>query len=174
MVYQFIDVEYNVLKEREIIICEYNKEIVGISILKNTDNERKICTLRVSKNFRHLGIGRELLKSSIDWLEDEKPLITVHRTRQKEFNSLFNYFNFKLEQKKWSYYSLFNTELVYNGELPGKNIILNKLEIVDLESFIKKQIAINGYLININEVIDKCIDYWYTRYMYNNYIIMKG
>ena len=114
--------------EREILICEKDFSIAGIAILKNNYKEQKICTLRINPRYRKCGIGKVMIAKSLDWLETDKPLITVHKHKSKEFSSLFKYYDFKLEQKNWSYYNLFSTELVYNGCLPGYNIILNKLQ----------------------------------------------
>lgn len=131
-------------KDREIICCRYQNDIVGIAILKKTEEERKICTLRVDEKFQRLSIGKSLMELSFEWLENEKPLITVHKTKQHEFEKLFRYFDFRLEDRKWCYYRMFSTELSYNGELPSKSILLNQIELADIreviDEFMKKGI----------------------------------
>ena len=122
--------------QREIIICEENFQIAGISILKRNADERKICTLRVDKRFRRLGIGRELIELSFQWLGDEKPLITVQGIKEPQYRALFNRYGFKLEQENRNYYRLFSTELAYNGELPSKKMELCKIEMIDLSDYI--------------------------------------
>ena len=43
-----------------------------------------------------------------------------------------------MEDKKWGYYSLFSTELAYNGNLQGQSkIYINKFEIIDFYNVIK-------------------------------------
>lgn len=53
-------------------------------------------------------------------------MITFHKSKQKEFNSLIKKYNFELNQINKKYYGIFNTELVYNGELPPKKISSGK------------------------------------------------
>lgn len=105
---------------REIIVCEKDCRIAGIAILKSTKNEKKICTLRVAKLYRKQGIGRKLMALSLEWLESDKPLLTMDQSRQYEFTGLLDYYGFSLEQMKKNYYGIFNTELIYNGVLPEK------------------------------------------------------
>ena len=63
--------------DREIIICECDYQLAGVAILKNDDIEKKICTLRVAKRFQKQGIGQHLMELSFEWLNDDKPLITI-------------------------------------------------------------------------------------------------
>lgn len=128
--------DYKLSLEREIIICEESLQIAGISVLKRSADERKICTLRVDKKYRRLGIGRDLIELSFQWLDDEKPLITVQRIKEPQYRTLFNRYGFKLEQENRNYYRLFSTELAYNGELPSKSMELCKIETIDLSDSI--------------------------------------
>ena len=59
---------------REIIICEKEYSIAGIAILKSTEEEQKICTLRVAKRYQRQGIGKRLMELSFEWLQNDKPL----------------------------------------------------------------------------------------------------
>lgn len=122
--------------EREILFCRYRNEIAGISILKKTKEEQKICTLRVDKKFQKLSIGKQLMELSFEWLENDKPLITVHKIKQQEFEKLFHYYDFRLADKKWCYYRMFCTELSYNGELPSKTIVTNPIELTGIREMI--------------------------------------
>lgn len=139
--------------DREIIICECDYQLAGIAILKNDNVEKKICTLRVAKRFQRQGIGQHLMELSFEWLNDDKPLITIHNSKKHEFNKLFKRYNFELEEKKWGYYRLFRTELVYNGSLPEKNFFLNSMEIIDLEKEIGQFLLSgrNDFKLFINE-----------------------
>ena len=121
--------------DREIIVCEKYSEIVGIAILKNVAEEQKICTLRVAKEHQFQGIGKKLMELSFEWLENEKPLITLHKSKIWQFRSLFDYYGFELEQKKANYYNIFSTELVYNGILPDKKFIIGKFKPINLDDF---------------------------------------
>lgn len=149
-------------KDREIIICECAFELAGIAILKNDDIEKKICTLRVAKPFQRQGIGQHLMELSFEWLEEEKPLITIHNSKKCEFKSLFERYDFELEEKKWGYYHLFSTELVYNGYLPEKQFLLNCVEATDLEKEIKQ------FLLSGRKDFKRFINEWLYRQWRNN------
>ena len=161
------DVELN--QTREIIICQSHFQIAGIAILKKDSEEQKICTLRVAKEFQHQGIGKELMEQSIEWLENEKPLITVHKSKSSEFQSLFDRYGFVLEEKQRNYYHLFSTEFVYNGILPEKKFVLNQMEIFDLENTIKN-FLVSGQK-DFNLFLDNCIQQWWKREQIRNRII---
>ena len=105
------------LGERIIILKITNGHISGISILKKTRDERKICTLRVTDNFQQKGIGSELLFQSCEKLGTSKPLITVSFAKIKQFEPLFKKFDFKLTKTYLDYYMKDKHELSYNGYL---------------------------------------------------------
>ena len=148
--------------DREIIICECDYQLAGVAILKNDDIEKKICTLRVAKRFQKQRIGQHLMELSFEWLNDDKPLITIHNSKKHEFNKLFKRYNFELEEKKWGYYRLFRTELVYNGSLPEKNFFFNRMEMIDLEKEIRQ------FLLSGRDDFKLFIDEWlYRQWLYS-------
>lgn len=103
---------------REIIICHDNSErILGVALLKKDIAERKICSLRVKREFQHQGIGRCLLVRSFEYLETEKPLITVSSGKNTQFIKLFTYFSFDLQAVYRDKYTIGDNELAYNGLL---------------------------------------------------------
>ncbi len=102
----------NILVARD----EESQNIVGISILKNSD-EKKICTFRVVPEFQHKGIGSELMKKSIGILGTNSPLITVSEDRIMEFQKILEKFNFKEVGKYNDYYRKGRFEISYNGYL---------------------------------------------------------
>ena len=106
--------------ERDIIFCISGNEIAGLAIIKNTLEEKKICTLHVKKDYQRHGIGRELLKKSLKILHTEKPLITVHEDHYDAYEKLFKESGFELTQKKYDYYSFMGIEYVFNGYLPDR------------------------------------------------------
>ena len=61
---------------REIIICEDRLTLAGIAIIKNEQDEKKICTLRVAKEFQRQRIGHNLVELCFRQLNTEKPMIT--------------------------------------------------------------------------------------------------
>nr|WP_317363438.1 GNAT family N-acetyltransferase [uncultured Blautia sp.] len=156
-----------VLKEgREIILCECDYQLAGIAILKNDGNEKKICTLRVAKTFQRNGIGQNLMELSFEWLNEDKPLITIHDSKRQEFKKLFERYDFQLEEERKGYYRLFSTELVYNGVLPEKQFLLNRIEVIDLQKEIKR------YILSGEKDFNMFIERWLFRQWINSKIIV--
>ena len=108
------DKNFQLKHNRKIIISTYNNDIAGIIILKKSNSENKISTLRVDKRYRNNGIGKTLIKLGIEWLEDEKPLITVNENKIYQFRHLFNYFGFKLKDEI-NCYNKYSKELFFNS-----------------------------------------------------------
>lgn len=101
--------------DRKLLLCEYQNELVGVAILKRS--ESKICTLFVDPKYRGLGVGTDLLRSSMEEFETDTPLITVSDNHVLECENLFQYFGFKLDDVKQDYYRVGHTEYVFNGVL---------------------------------------------------------
>lgn len=146
---------------REIVICEESNKLAGIAILKNSYEEKKICTFRVAKEYQCQGIGHQLMELCFQQLKTEKPMITLHKNKLEQFEKLLDYYDFELEQMQKHYYNLFNTELVYNGALPRKKLFVDQFEIIDMKKIYKSFILMGKK--DINEYIDICIKYWYER-----------
>lgn len=147
--------------EREIIICEKNCLLAGIAILKSDTEEQKICTLRVAKEFQKQGIGRELMRQSLEWLQNDYPLITMHKIKEHEFSSLLNYYGFQLDQEQRNYYNIFSTELVYNGILPEKKILFNKIELLDIRQLYGVFARSGKY--DFDKFLEECVSRWLFR-----------
>ena len=118
----------NTLKDnRDIILCTINESIAGVAILKRDTYEKKICTLRVAPMYQHHGIGSYLLEKSLELFNYEKPLITIHISKYRDFQKLFERYGFKLEQQLQGYYGLLRSELAYNGILSNQFIERNSI-----------------------------------------------
>ena len=102
--------------KRMIYCISINEDIAGILILK-LYSESKICTLRVSPEYRHMGLGSYLMELAINKLNNNYPLITVSDSHISDFKPLFDKFGFKLNQLCLNYYRENHIELVYNGKL---------------------------------------------------------
>ena len=86
--------------ERGYIVAKEDKgQVVGCALLKNTPNEKKICTLFVRSDWRGRGVGTELMKSCIKVL-GPKPLLTVSQQNIGKFRPLLQRFGFELSAKK--------------------------------------------------------------------------
>lgn len=127
-------------RDREIIVAFWGQEMVGISILKNGSEEKKLCTLKVAKRFRNVGIGKLLMEQSFAYLETDEPFFTVSRGNQAQFEKLFQYYGFGPAEERKNYYHLFRTEMVFHGELPCRNFWINKLQIISMEKFFQERI----------------------------------
>lgn len=152
---------YELKPNREIIICEDQLAIGGIAIIKNDYSEKKICTLRVAKEFQRRGIGHNLVELCFRYLNTEKPMITLHKSKLNQFEKLLNYYNFELEQTNKHYYNIFSTELVFNGVLPQKEFIFNSIELMDMEELYRAFVFYEKK--NMEDFIDACIRCWYHR-----------
>ena len=153
--------EFELKYNREIIICEDQFRIVGVAIIKNDSQEKKICTLRVEREYRHQGIGHNLVEMCMQQLHTDKPMITLHKSKLNQFEKLLSYYNFELEQTQKHYYSIFSTELVFNGLLPEKEFIFNKIELMDMEK-LYKVVVLSGKK-NFEDYVETCIRCWYNR-----------
>lgn len=109
---------YNSPNKREIFIC-INKEkllinICGVMILKKYKKEKKICTLYIEKNFRNKKIGSQMIKKSFEYLETNKPLITIPEEEYLSFKTLLEKYNFIETKKIKNYYRKNKIEYFYN------------------------------------------------------------
>lgn len=109
---------------RNIIIAHIKDRIVGFVSLKKTKEEKKICTFYVGKNFRKNKIGTILVEKAIEYLETEKPLITMPLSKLNEFTRIGEKYNWEISDIKENMYRLNNPEVIVNGELEEKAKII--------------------------------------------------
>lgn len=102
--------------KREIIYYEKNNIIYGVVFLKNSEEEKKICTIYVDEKYRKQGVGTSLIKESMKFLGTQTPFITMPDYKEKCFLKIIEKYNWKKTQVIDSYYSN-NRELVFNGFL---------------------------------------------------------
>ncbi len=88
-------------------------------------------------------------------------MITLHKSKWNQFEKLLSYYNFELEQTQKHYYSIFSTELVFNGFLPEKELIFNKIELMDMEKLYRAVVLSSKK--NFEDYVDAYIRYWYHR-----------
>ena len=109
---QTLDVNSN----RDIIFA-FNKksqEIYGSAFIKNSQKEKKICTLFVREDKRRLGIGTKLIEKSIEKLGTNKPMITFADYKLSMFKSLIKKYDWEQKQVLKNLYNNHSTELVFN------------------------------------------------------------
>lgn len=164
--------ESELKNDREIIICEDEVHILGIAIIKNGLNEKKICTLRVAQEYQHQGIGHNLIEMCMRQLHTDAPMMTLHKSKFNQFSKLLDYYDFKLEQAQKHYYSIFSTELVFNGFLPEKRLDFSKIELMDMGR-IYRTFILSGKK-DFEDYVDACIRYWYCREQMRPLNILEG
>lgn len=96
---------------------EDNQALAGLMILKDTPEQKKICTLYVDEPYRGMGLGDMFLHRAISQLGVSYPLITVSDKRQKAFAALFHRFGFQLFHSYVGYYNRNIIEYSYNGPI---------------------------------------------------------
>ena len=99
---------------------DYN-EIIAMSCLKRTNDERKICTLYVSNKYRRLKIGTMVIEESMKWLGTTKPFITLVDYKLDMFRSIINKYNWELTEIVPGLYNDKTSELCFNGILIKSN-----------------------------------------------------
>ena len=106
--------------ERQIYIASPSDNpgcIAGVMILKDTAQEKKICSLYVAEEYRSNKLGTKFLSLATEVLKTEKPVITVSSTRIDAFSGLFKKFGYLLYECYPKYYSTDTNELSYNGPI---------------------------------------------------------
>lgn len=85
--------------ERKAIIAHDGNHVLGVALLKLTEEEKKICTLFVSEKARcacsDMKVGTNLMKRSLELLNSGDVLITVCSERHQELAPLLHNFSFK-------------------------------------------------------------------------------
>lgn len=102
---------------RNIIIAHIGDQLVGFSSLKKDSIERKICTFYVSKCFRKNKIGNLLVLKSIEWLECDKPLITIPNDKIGNFIRIAKKYDWQVTDIKEGLYRFDNPEIILNGAI---------------------------------------------------------
>lgn len=108
-----------------VLIDKTTNNIIGLSILKNTIQEKKICTLRVVKAYQHQGCGSYLIEQAIKLLKDPKPLVTVSEEHVEDFKPLFHRFGFKVEDRVKSVYNDNKFEYYFNKPYQKKYVLMS-------------------------------------------------
>lgn len=114
-------------EERAIITCESDDgvEIYGVCIIKKTEQEKKICTLRVSAEMQGQGIGTHLVSMAITLLGDDYPLITVPQKHLEPFKRFLSFFNFKIFDRVKSVYNEDTYEYYFNKSYIRENVLIS-------------------------------------------------
>jgi len=99
--------------ERNILIASDGDNILGVSLLKKTHNENKICTFYVPPEYRSMNIGKNLLDKSLSLLDNQNSIITVSDERHDELRPLLVSRGFELSKSVDSLYRKGSSENFY-------------------------------------------------------------
>ena len=86
-------------------------QIVGLSMLKRTDDESKICTFFIDEEYRKRGYSSLLLEDSFGYLGTESPIITIPENRLDEFSKIIEAYGWVPTETTDKYYS---PEIIFN------------------------------------------------------------
>jgi hypothetical protein len=98
--------------DKEFIFEIRNGEIVGLAIIKHS--EKKLCHLSIFDEYKNKGYGLKLFEKSFQALGTNKPYLTVSEEKYIEFKRIFNYYGFKLKDKKLNAYRKNKYEYYFN------------------------------------------------------------
>lgn len=103
-------------KERMYIIAQDDDgTLAGCVLIKNTEEEKKICTLFVNPKFRRQGLGKQLMEQTLKEL-GEHPLITVSSRNLSQLLPLLKQYGFHLSAIKKGVYNSEDTEYYFNDQ----------------------------------------------------------
>lgn len=99
---------------RKLFIHRKNDKIVALGIAKKSNDERKICTVRVHPDFVGRGFGVRIFKDAMVWLETDMPHLTVSEDKLPEFNRIFDHFGFVMTSTVNGLYQRGKVEYLFN------------------------------------------------------------
>lgn len=103
-------------KERMYIVAQDDDNtLAGCVLIKNTEEEKKICTFFVNPRFRGQGLGRKLMEQTLKEL-GEHPLITVSSRNLSQLLPLLQQYDFHLSAAKKGAYNSEDTEYYFNDQ----------------------------------------------------------
>ena len=62
------------------------------------------------------GLGRRLMELSLEWLKNDKPVITLDKSKEPDFAGILKHFGFVLQEENCGLYNPGKVELIYNGK----------------------------------------------------------
>lgn len=100
--------------ERSVLLAHDGNQLAGVSILKNSGDEKKISTFYVAPHFRGKMFGQALMTKSLQVLDSAETFITVSEERNRELVPLLNSNGFKLQKIVPNLYRSGKDELFYS------------------------------------------------------------
>lgn len=103
--------------ERSLLLEYVDNKLAGLAIIKDNQEEKKICCIRILPEYQKAGIGKKLFQRCFEELKTNNPLISVSESNVNKFKKLFNYFGFELGAVYDSLYQKDKKEFSFNGSL---------------------------------------------------------
>ena len=99
-----------------IIMCYMRNELIGISIIKKSLKENKLCAVRIKEEFKNRGYGLYIIDESLKILNNNKPLCSVSSEMINDYSRMFiNRYNFDLTHVYNGLYTKGKLEYEFNG-----------------------------------------------------------
>ena len=100
-----------------IILLLVDSEIVGVSIIKNSEVESKLCALRIKEQYKNKGYALYLIDYSLKLLNIDKPLCSVSEDLINQYSRIFiNKYNFNISHVYKGIYQRNKLEYEFNGD----------------------------------------------------------
>lgn len=129
----------------EIIIALKKNIIVGVSIIKNNEQEQKLRCLRIKDEYQNKGYGLYLIDESLKRLNNDKPLLTVSEDMFPSYSRIFiNKYNFEMTYVHKNLYKKNKLEYEFNNFNKNK-IITNNINLYNNDLIIQ-----NNNILNFN------------------------
>lgn len=110
-----------VLGQDKIIVAEKNNEIVGVSIIKNAEYEKKLRAVRISEKFQNKGYGLFLIDEALKQLNCDKPAASVAEEMINEYARIFvERYDFSLDHVHKGLYRRNKLEYSFNENVSLK------------------------------------------------------
>jgi len=105
-----------ILTTDKIIVIKNKYNLIGVSIVKDTQNEKKIRTLRIAPKYQNAGISLSLIDKSLEVLKTDKPVASVAEELFHDYARIFiNKYNFELTHVYKGIYRKGKLEYEFNG-----------------------------------------------------------
>ena len=99
--------------------------VIGLTILKTEPIEKKMCTIRVDKNYQRRGYGTALIKKSLEIMGTNYPLATVSEKHIDAFRPFFKQFGFHIASKVKSLYHEGEYEYFFNVPYKHRDVMMS-------------------------------------------------
>lgn len=149
---------------RDIIVAIKNNKVIGISNIKNTLEEKKICTLTVDKRYRMKTVGSKLVDISTLMLGTTTPVITMSMDKLSDFSGIIKKYNWEITGVKKELYKEDVYEVIINDFCNASLELEEKILIRNMNFRIYKIIyAIRKLFKNVRKIGEnnygkKCLD----------------